>query len=117
MNSGFSYVNARLLGYLNNSAMILYRLNLIGTEDMIGAAQACYDRISAGLGIQSGFQDECTFDAYITTDSEGDVSMHLIEINSGMFGWGPAGSSLFSWTQNPPPQVDETPVYVLAAAL
>ena len=37
----------------------------------------------------------------------------LIEINSEMFGWGPAGSSLFSWIYNPPPQHDEPPKFMI----
>lgn len=92
-------------------------LAMIVAEDMIGAAQECYNNIATGLPVEHGFQDECTFDSYITTDDEGDVHMHLIEINSGMFGWGPAGSSLFSWGHNPPPKVDQPAVYLVAGAL
>jgi len=92
-------------------------LNMIDAKDMITAAQRCYDDISSGLPQEHGFQDECTFDSYITTDGEGNVHMHLIEINSSMFGWGPAGASLFSWTHNPPPSVGEPAIYMVAGAL
>lgn len=95
---------------------ILPMLNMINERDMIVAAQKCYDKISIGLSQEHGFQDECTFDAYITFDNEGYVNMHLIEINSGMFGWGPAGSALFSWTHNPPPGVTDPAIYIIAAA-
>lgn len=92
-------------------------LAMIQAKDMIEAAQRCYNMIANKLPIKHGFQDECTFDSYITTNDDGEVDMHLIEINSGMFGWGPAGSSLFSWVYNPPPQLDEPAVYLVAGAL
>jgi hypothetical protein len=68
---------------------ILHVLPLMDATTVINAAQECYNGIANGLAPEHGFQDECTFDAYIV-----DEKMYLIEINSGMFGWGPAGAYL-----------------------
>lgn len=92
-------------------------LSWINEKDIVNSAQRLYDFIDSNLDPKKSFRDECTFDSYISTDEEGEVDMHLIEINSGMFGWGPAGASLFSWGQNPPPQKDEAPVFIVAASL
>lgn len=48
---------------------------------------------------------ECTFDGYITTDESGLVA-HMIELNAGNYGWGPAGSALFEWNEDRLPEVN-----------
>lgn len=91
--------------YSSNNAL----LNMLDADTIIDAAQRCYGQIAAGLPEKYGFQDECTFDGYIDSDT----NIQLIEINSGMFGWGPAGSSLFAWLRRPPPGIGEPPVFLL----
>lgn len=75
------------------------------------AFQELYDQMMAKLKPEHQYIHQCTFDAYITTDQEGEIIPYLIEINSDSFGWGPAGASLFHWIHDPPPQADEEPVY------
>lgn len=80
--------------------------------EMIRAAQTCYDLFTSVLPSRHQFGYECTFDGYFTTDgSTGDITVHLIEINSEMFGWGPAGASLFHWRHDPPPLPTDPPVF------
>lgn len=95
----------------------VYMLNILKAVDVIDACQREYDRVQAGISKRHRMYYECTFDAYLIIDDKGDVSCHLIEINSEAFGWGPAGSSLFSWTDRPPPQTDEAPLYLVAGVL
>jgi hypothetical protein len=92
-------------------------LNMYNEQDVIDACQKCYDDFNGILPEKHRFNYECTFDAYISTKDDGDIDVNLIEINSEMFGWGPAGSSLFSWIYNPPPQVGEPPKYMIVGAM
>lgn len=83
-------------------------------DEMVAACQDCYDEFATRLPPRHRFSPECTFDAYFQTDSQtGEVTVHLIEINSSMFGWGPAGSSLFHWLEDPPPKTSEPPVFYI----
>jgi len=92
-------------------------MHMVDPRDMIDAAQRCFDAMMAGLDPKDRFDYECTFDAFFTTDADtGSVEVHLIEINSGMFGWGPAGASLFHWGSDPPPEPDQTPVFYIMSA-
>lgn len=84
-------------------------INLLSSKDVIESAQRCYDEFNERLKPEYRFNYECTFDAYLTTDAT--LQTHLIEINSEMFGWGPAGASLFHWKSDPPPQADQEPVF------
>jgi len=108
-------------------------IHLLDPTALVKACQKCYDKFSEQLEERHQFLDECTFDAYFLSgaadregaDREGadresanredadreDLQVFLIEINSGMFGWGPAGSSLFEWVSDPPPQAHEQPVF------
>jgi hypothetical protein len=88
-------------------------LAMMSADDIIKACQKCYDDFNSQLQPEYQFNHQCTFDAYFTTDPAGQLTVHLIEINSGMFGWGPAGSSLFHWKHDPPPQADEPPVFYI----
>jgi hypothetical protein len=88
-------------------------LTMFNEDDVINGCQKCYDDFNKKLPEKKRFNHECTFDAFISTDSEGEVDVNLIEINSEMFGWGPAGASLFSWIYNPPPQPDESPKFMI----
>lgn len=92
-------------------------LRLLDAKEVIKATQKCYDDFSSKLEDKYKFNYECTFDAYISTDTEGNITVHLIEINSEMFGWGPAGSSLFSWIYNPPPKINEPPKFLVTGVL
>ena len=92
-------------------------LALFNEQDVIDGCQKCYDYINSNLPDKHKFNYECTFDAYISTDDDGNVNVNLIEINSEMFGWGPAGSSLFSWIYNPPPQIDEPPKFLIVGLM
>lgn len=87
-------------------------MHMMDPKDMIAAAQRCFDDMMAGLDPKHRFDYECTFDAFFTTDPDtGSVEVHLIEINSEAFGWGPAGASLFHWESDPPPGPDQIPVF------
>jgi hypothetical protein len=88
-------------------------LHLLDGAELIAAVQRCYDAAMAALPPGRRFPHECTFDAYISTTTEGEIEARLIEINSGMFGWGPSGSALFHWRDDPPPKPDEPPVVYL----
>lgn len=88
-------------------------MNMLQPLDVIDAAQICYNKVREALIPIDRFDYECTFDAYITTDSDGNLSMHMIEINSDIFGWGPSGASLFNWIDDPPPSVTDTPVFYI----
>lgn len=88
-------------------------LTMFNEDDVINGCQKCYEDFNKKLPESHQFNYECTFDAFISTDSEGEVDVNLIEINSEMFGWGPAGASLFSWIYNPPPQPDESPKFMI----
>jgi hypothetical protein len=70
----------------------------------------CYDDIASKLPQKHGFQDECTFGAYIKPDGK----IAPVEINGGGFGNGPPGASLFSWTHRPPPAINEPPMFLIA---
>lgn len=81
-------------------------------DEIIRAAQACYDEFNSTLPAPHRFNHECTFDAYFTTDmNTGTILVELVEINSEMFVYGPAGASLFNWEDDPPPKPDESPVF------
>ena len=80
---------------------------MFDADDVIIACQKLYDTINQC----NSMRYQCTFDAFLVTNSSANIHARLIEINSDAFGWGPAGSSLFSWKYNPPPQQDEPPVY------
>lgn len=82
---------------------------LFKPEDVIEAAQKCFDDFTAKLEPRHRLVYECTFDAYLECPDEVPI-IHLIEINAEAFGWGPAGSSLFDWRTDPPPKPDETAV-------
>jgi hypothetical protein len=88
-------------------------LPMLDADDVIKACQLLYQNI---YRIYKKLWYQCTFDAFITTDTDGNLEAHLIEINSDSFGWGPAGASLFSWLYRPPPLVDEPAMYLLAQA-
>lgn len=88
-------------------------LTMFDENSVINACQRCFDDFNQKLPVKNRFDYECTFDAYISTDNEANVIVNLIEINSEMFGWGPAGASLFSWIYNPPPQPDEPPKFLI----
>lgn len=92
-------------------------LNLFNEQDVIDGCQKCYDDFNSKLPEKHRFNYECTFDAYLSTKDDGEVYVNLIEINSEMFGWGPAGASLFSWIYNPPPQHDEPPKFLIVGAM
>ncbi len=92
-------------------------LSMFNEQDVIDGCQKCYEDFNGKLPEKYRFNYECTFDAYISTDDEGEVVINLIEINSEMFGWGPAGASLFSWIYNPPPQPDEPPKFMIIGAM
>lgn len=92
-------------------------LSMFNEQDVIDGCQKCYDDFNGRLPEKHRFNYECTFDAYISTDDDGNVLINLIEINSEMFGWGPAGSSLFSWIYNPPPQPDEAPKFMVLGSM
>lgn len=87
---------------------------LFPPEDVIAAAQKCYDEFNAKLPPARRLVHECTFDAYLEYPDE-QLVMHLIEINAEAFGWGPAGASLFEWRTDPPPMPDEPPVVYIVA--
>ena len=89
-------------------------LKLLDAKEVIDSAQKCYDDFNSKLENKYKFNYECTFDAYISTDTNtGDITVHLIEINGEMFGWGPSGASLFSWVFNPPPKVNEAAKFLV----
>lgn len=89
-------------------------MHMVDPKEIVAAAQRCFDAMMAGLDPKLRFDYECTFDAFFTTDPDtGDVEVHLIEINSEAFGWGPAGASLFHWESDPPPSSDQTPVFYI----
>lgn len=92
-------------------------LSMFNEQDVIDGCQKCYDDFNSKLPEKHQFNYECTFDAYISTKEDGEVDVNLIEINSEMFGWGPAGASLFSWIYNPPPQPDEPPKFMIVGAM
>lgn len=71
-------------------------------EEIIDAAQKCFDEMMEKLLPSHRYPYQCTFDAYILSNDEGMPVVNLIEINSGEFGWGPAGSGLFNWITDPP---------------
>ena len=91
---------------------------LLDAKSIIDGAQKCYDDFNSKLVDEHKFNYECTFDAYISTDIEtGEINVYLIEINGEMFGWGPSGASLFSWTDNPPPKTDEPAKFMISGSL
>ena len=75
-------------------------------ETVILAFQTLWDSFKDRLPENLTIRDS-VFDGYLTTTIDGEVIAHLIEINSGAFGWGPAGSALFDWEYEPPPQIGE----------
>lgn len=87
---------------------------LFDPNDVVAAAQTCYDDAMAKLPPGRRMIHECTFDAYLTSP-DGSVIVHMIEINGELFGWGPAGSSLFDWRAEPPPQPNEPAVVYITA--
>lgn len=89
-------------------------LHMMDPQDVVGAAQTCFDAMNARLPPKRKFSYECTFDAFFSTTDEAEVEVHPIEINSEMFGWGPAGASLFNWLNDPPPPPDAPPVLYVA---
>lgn len=89
-------------------------LSLFDENEVIEACQKCYDDFNNALSEEYRFNYECTFDAYISTNDDAKIIVKLIEINGEMFGWGPAGASLFSWQYNPPPKSDEPPKFMIA---
>lgn len=89
---------------------VLSFLSMLDADEVINAAQQCYDDIASKLPQKHGFQDECTFDAYIKPDGK----IAPVEINGGGFGNGPPGASLFSWTHRPPPAINEPPMFLIA---
>lgn len=90
-------------------------LSLWDPSQVISAAQNCYDSAMSKLPPTHRYPYQCTYDAHIQSTRDGDPVVHLIEINSGEFGWGPAGASLFSWQYDPPPLTSEPRVvYVVA---
>jgi hypothetical protein len=86
-------------------------VNILDPKEVIESAQRCYDEFNAQLKPEHQFNYQCTFDGYLTTDDDATLLTRLIEINSEMFGWGPAGASLFHWKTDPPPQPNEEPVF------
>jgi hypothetical protein len=84
-------------------------LAMFPPKDVIEAAQACYDNAMQKLPPARRFVHQCTFDAYLSCPNE-TLGVHLIEINGEAFGWGPSGSSLFDWRNDPPPMQNEPPV-------
>jgi hypothetical protein len=105
--------NCKVVGVSQQSCyhMIPF-LNMLNADNIIEEAQKCFDKFNNALEIKKRYNYQCTFDAYIT----GDINVELIEINSEMFGWGPAGSSLFSWKYNPPPKCDEPAKFLIAGS-
>lgn len=112
---------SRVVGVSQQS---LYHVNFMMGQwarcaaDVVAAFEKLWQRCVAALAEKHMRYDECTFDGYITTDGqegeeeeEGELTAHLIEINSGAFGWGPAGASLFEWRHDPPPQLGEEPEF------
>lgn len=88
------------------SQQFLYEVHLVmSAEDVIRAFQNLWDIFDAKLEEELKIKD-AVFGGYITTDGEGEITAHLIEINTGAMGWGPAGSGLFCWIGDPPPHVD-----------
>lgn len=91
-------------------------IHLFPAPAVVEACQRCFTATEAVLLPAHSFRHQCTFDAYLVTDAEGELEARLIEINSGMFGWGPAGASLFQWLDDPPPQPGEAPVVYTVVA-
>lgn len=88
-------------------------MHYLGPKEVVAACQRLWDECRQGLRPERRFDYECTFDAFVTTDDDGGLRAHLIEINSEALGWGPAGSSLFEWKTRPPPRVGEAPVFII----
>lgn len=97
--------------------MIVPFMTVWPEDDMVAAFQRLYDDMRTRLPPERRFDHECTFDGYFSTDTDGNLTGHLIEINGEAFGWGPAGASLFHWRYNPPPQAHEEPEFVVASVL
>jgi hypothetical protein len=74
--------------------------NLLNCQEIYNNIQAEWNRIYDGLDDMHKYKD-AVIDFYIETTDDDNIKTTIIEIN-GIGRWGPAGSSLFKWIDDPP---------------